>query len=87
MQLKIKIGYNEVFDLVKQLPKSDIKRLNISINKELLPKSIKKKNAKLVDLILAAPTWTDRELAKYLERREHINQFSMVSGLNLVNTI
>ena len=74
MQLKVKIGYNEIFDLVKQLPKSDIKRLNNSINRELLPKSIKKKNAKLVDLILAAPTLTDSELAKYLERREHINQ-------------
>jgi hypothetical protein len=74
MQLKINIGYEEVYNLVKQLPKSDIRKLTISINKELVDTSEKDKKSKLSDLILNSPLWTDEEMSNYLSVREYITQ-------------
>jgi hypothetical protein len=77
MQLKINIGYEEVYNLVKQLPKSDIRKLTISINKELVDTSEEDKKSKLSDLILNSPLWTDEEMSNYLSVREYINSSRM----------
>ncbi|MCL4482939.1 MAG: hypothetical protein M1445_10075 [Bacteroidetes bacterium] len=77
MQLKINIGYDEVYNLVKQLPKSDIKKLTISINRELVDKSKKDKKSQLTDLILNSPMWTDEEMSNYLSVRDYINNSRM----------
>lgn len=77
MQLKINIGYDEVYNLVKQLPKSDIRKLTISINKELVDTSEKDKKSQLTDLILNSPLWTDEEMSNYLSVRDYINNSRM----------
>ena len=77
MHLKINIGYDEVYNLVKQLPKSDIKKLTISINRELVDKSKKNKKSQLTDLILNSPLWTDEEMSNYLSVKEYINNSRM----------
>ncbi|MCL6103654.1 MAG: hypothetical protein M1292_14410 [Bacteroidetes bacterium] len=77
MQLKINIGYDEVYNLVKQLPKSDIIKLTISINRELVDKSKKDKKSQITDLILNSPLWTDEEMSNYLSVRDYINNSRM----------
>jgi hypothetical protein len=74
MNLNLNIGYNEVLDLIKQLPESDIKKLTNLINKELAVKTVKNKKSLLSKLILTAPTWTKKEFSKYVSVRNHINQ-------------
>jgi len=70
MELKVNIGYPQVFELVCQLPEKDIQKLL----KQLQIKSITKKQTPIQELILQAPTWTDEEYDNYLEARQYINQ-------------
>lgn len=74
MQVGSKIGYNEIFNLVKQLPIEEIEKLDKSIRKELINKSQKNKKEKLQELILTAPTWTEVDYSNFLSDRKHINQ-------------
>ena len=73
MHLNLNIDYKDLITIVKQLPVSELKKLNSTINNEI---SIKKqsKRTNLQSLILKAPTWTDNEYNKYLSAKEHINK-------------
>jgi hypothetical protein len=71
MELRVEINYNQILRLIRQLPKSDIKKLTNTLQSEIATeKSIKS----LQKLILEAPTWTDSDLNNYCEARTHINK-------------
>jgi len=73
MQANLNIAYNDLVSIVKQLPLSDLKRLNYTINNELIIKKQANNNT-LQSLILKAPTWTDKEYKEHQNIREHINK-------------
>lgn len=73
MLLNLNIDYKDIVTIVKQLPMSDLKKLNSTINLEIdSKKHIKKTN--LQSLLLKAPTWTDSQYNQYITIREHINK-------------
>jgi hypothetical protein len=77
MQLNLNIDYKDLVTIVKQLPVSDLRRLNTTITHEI----VLKKHPKRTDLqtmILKAPTWTDSQYNDYLSVREHINKSRLV---------
>ena len=75
MEPNISIGYSQVFELVCQLPEKDIQKLlkQLQIKIKRTVKQIEKPTP-IQELILQAPTWTDKEYNDYLEARKHINQ-------------
>ena len=77
MQLNLNIDYKDLVTIVKQLPVSELRRLNTTITHEI----VLKKHPKRTDLqtmILKAPTWTDSQYNDYLSVREHINKSRLV---------
>ena len=72
MELKINIGYANVWELVNQLSDSDIRKLMEQIQCKF--DNSEKKTIPMQELILQAPTWTDEEYNNYLEVRKQINQ-------------
>jgi hypothetical protein len=72
MELKINIGYRQVFEMVEQLPERDVYKLMKKIQGKLKNDPIKRSPIQM--LICQAPTWTDEEYENYLETRTHINQ-------------
>jgi len=77
MQLNLNIYYKDLVTIVKQLPVSDLRRLNTTINHEIVLKKHTKRTD-LQTLILKAPTWTDSQYNDYLSVREHINQSRLI---------
>ena len=73
MHLNLNIAYNDLVSIVKQLPVSELKRLNTAINNEIVTKKQTKRST-LQSLILKAPTWTDLEYDEYQSIRQHINK-------------
>jgi len=73
MHLNLDIEYKDLITIVKQLPISELKRLNITINNEI---SLKKQSTKtdMQSLILKAPTWSENEYNEYLSAKEDINK-------------
>lgn len=73
MQLNLNIDYKDLVTIVKQLPVSDLRRLNTTIAHEIVLKKHTKRTD-LQTLILKAPTWTDSQYNDYISTREHINK-------------
>ena len=73
MQLNLNIDYKDLVTIVKQLPVSELKRLNTTITHEIVLKKHHKRTD-LQTMILKAPTWTDSQYNDYLSVREHINK-------------
>ncbi len=73
MHLNLNIEYKDLVTIVKQLPVSDLKKLNSTISHEIVLKKHTNRTG-LQSLLLKAPTWTDSQYDDYLATREHINK-------------
>jgi len=71
MDSGINIDYNQILNLIHQLPKKEIERLTLTLQSEI---ESGKSGKLLQKMILNAPTWTDEELRDYQEARAHLNQ-------------
>lgn len=71
MELRIDLEFNQILQLIHQLPKKEIERLTITLQSEI---SVNKSASNLQKMILDAPTWSDAELHEYEEARTHLNQ-------------
>ena len=59
MEIKINLDYDQILNLIHQLPDKDIKKLADTLQSEV---SSNKSPGSIENLILQAPTWTDSEL-------------------------
>jgi hypothetical protein len=71
MELRVDISYNQILNLIRQLPKKDIKKLTNTLQSEI---ATDKSTKSIQRLVLEAPTWTDSELNNYNDARIHINK-------------
>lgn len=71
MELTVKIGYNQIIELIHQLPKRDVEKLVKSLQKEVLADPSTKK---IQDIILEAPTWSKSEVLDFKAARNSINK-------------
>ncbi len=69
MELKINIGYKEILELVKQLPKSQILQLKTDIETAIIEQE-KTETTDFQKLLLQGPVMTDEQYAEYLENRK-----------------
>ena len=65
----MKVDYNQILELVHQLPEKEIEKLAITLQSEI---SSKKTSESIQELILKAPTWLDTDLEDYKEARNSI---------------
>lgn len=75
MELKVNIAYNQVIELISQLPQSELEKLAKAIQVALKSKKKKKPPSPFQELLLKAPTWSDKEYQDYLDAKNHFNQF------------
>ena len=66
----MKVDYNQILELIHQLPEKEIEKLAITLQSEI---SSKKTSESIQELILKAPTWSDSDLEDYKEARNSIN--------------
>ena len=66
----MKVDYNQILELIHQLPEKEIEKLAITLQSEI---SSKKTSGSIQELILKAPTWSDSDLEDYKEARNSIN--------------
>jgi hypothetical protein len=75
MDLTVKIGYDEILDLVKQLPASKIKQLQVVINQDFISKKAKQEISAFQDFLLKGPVMSDKELVQFNENRKAFSQW------------
>jgi len=75
MELNVNIDYQEILELVYQLPKKDIEKLMAMLQTGFFEKKSKES---ISELILKAPTWSDSEFQDYNQARNHINKSRII---------
>lgn len=72
MEFKVQIEYNQLLQLMQQLPEEKLEQLIKTLQTELKVKKTSSKK-KIEQLILNAPTWSDEQLKDFQEARDSIN--------------
>jgi hypothetical protein len=67
----MKVYYDQILELIHQLPEKEIEKPAITLQSEI---SSKKTSESIQELILKAPTWSDSDLEDYNEARNYINK-------------
>ena len=71
MELKIKIGYAEILELIRQLPANQIAQLKRDLSNNFVASKKKEEATPLKELLLKGPVMSDEEYEKYQTFREH----------------
>ena len=72
MQAQIKIEYDQLVKLVKQLPKKQWTRLKSEVEKNEVPSDT---NPDMLTLLLNGPTFSKKQLDEIAKARKEINQW------------
>lgn len=71
MQVQIDIGFNQLVQIVKALPPTQLKQLRVAIDEEIYPERLQ---TNLETLLLAGPVATENDLQFIDEKRQHLDQ-------------
>jgi uncharacterized protein with NAD-binding domain and iron-sulfur cluster len=74
MELRLNIQYQELLNLIQQLPDKQVIQLKQDLN-NILQKKQEKPTTDCQKMLLEAPVMDDEEYETYLENRKHFNQW------------
>ena len=75
MDLTVKIGFAEVLKLVKQLPASKIKELQVAINHDFISKKARQEITSFQEFLMEAPVMGKKEFEEFNKNRKAFNQW------------
>lgn len=75
MELKLKIGYAELFELIKQLPASQIFQLKSELADKNLPQQKKVEKKAFRELLLNGPVISEEQYQQFLQTRNWMKQW------------
>ena len=75
MELKLKIGYAELFELIKQLPASQIFQLKSELEERTLPARKTEEKMALRALLLKGPVMSEEQYQQFLQTRSWMSQW------------
>jgi len=77
MELRLKIGYKELLELIKQLPASQMAKLKLELSEEMIEEKSKKEHSEFQKLLLNGPIMAEDQYQQFLDHRKSFNQWRM----------
>jgi hypothetical protein len=71
MQIQVDIGFKDLLEVVKKLPKDQL----LQLKKELEEKPVKAKRENFRDLLINGPTFSNEQIKTMEETRKAINKW------------
>ncbi len=75
MEVKLDLNFDQVIELIKQLPASQLAKLKMELSDSFLKKKSKKDLSKLQDFLLNAPVMSDEQFEVYQKRRKELSKW------------
>lgn len=75
MELKLKIGYQEILELILQLPTGKIILLKNELAQEYTRRKAQEEHGLFQKMLLSGPVMNDDQYEDYLTQRRHFNQW------------
>ena len=75
MQLNVEIEFNELLNIIRQLPSFQIEQIKTEVNKKpIISKQIVEKS-EFQEFLLSGPVMSDEQYHGYLENRQQFNKW------------
>ncbi len=75
MEIKLKIGYAEIWELVNQMPASQLLKLKGDLEQKVNSEIVVKKGSGIQDLLLGGPTMDDEDYEEFLKNRKEFGSW------------
>lgn len=75
MELKLKIEYQELLSLIRQLSESQLKKLKADVDRVNGQKKTQIKISDFQKLLLSGPVMSDEQYQQYIDNRKKFNQW------------
>ena len=75
MELKIQIGYDQVLEIIRQLPVNQVEKLIFDTKLFLDQEKPQKNTTSFQKFLLSGPTMSNTQYDTFLENRKYFNQW------------
>jgi len=75
LELKLKIEYQELLSLIRQLSESQLKKLKADVDRVNGQKKTQIKISDFQKLLLSGPVMSDEQYQQYIDNRKKFNQW------------
>jgi hypothetical protein len=75
MELRLKIGYRELLELIKQLPASQMAKLKSELSDEMIEEKSKQEHSDFQKFLLEGPVMVEDQYQQFLDHRKSFNQW------------
>jgi hypothetical protein len=75
MELRLKIGYRELLELIKQLPASQLAKLKSELSDEMIEEKSKQEHSDFQKFLLGGPIMAENQYQQFLDHRKSFNQW------------
>ena len=72
MDLTVKVGFEEILKLVKQLPASKLKELQVNLTQDFISKKALQEISSFQNFLLEAPIMSTKQFKEFSENRNNI---------------
>ncbi|GHV72526.1 hypothetical protein FACS1894201_02200 [Bacteroidia bacterium] len=73
MQLTVNIGYDQIVNLVKQLPANQIEKIKQEFTQEYIKAKARAEISEFQEFLLSGPVMSEQQYKEFNENREHLN--------------
>ena len=76
MEIKVNLAYQQLLEIIKQFPASQVQKLVIDAQNVLEKKKVQKNTPSFDnDFLLSAPRMSDQQYEEFIENRKQFNQW------------
>ena len=75
MELRLSIDYNQLLNLIKQLPATQVAKLKAELDKKDTKQKPRKASSDFQKFLLNGPVMSDEQYSAFVENRERLNQW------------
>jgi hypothetical protein len=75
MQLNVDIEFNELMNIIRQLPASQIEKIKTEVNDNIIFDKQKIEISDFQEFLLSGPIMTDKQYEEYLENRQQFTKW------------
>ena len=75
MDLTLNLGYNQIFNLVSQMPANQIVKIKYELSENNIIDKAKEEISDFQKFILTAPIMSDEQYLDFNQQRTHFNQW------------
>ncbi|MDR1973865.1 MAG: hypothetical protein LBQ31_04230 [Bacteroidales bacterium] len=77
MQLMVNLGYQQIINLIRQLPANQIEKIKQELAQDYVAEKTKVKKSEFQEFLLSGPVMSDKQYENFKENRKRFDKWRM----------